>query len=283
MVVIECEKPLFNQPTYLHDDEDFKAREKHSTDILEYTFYQPQLPICYMQNQPMQGPQIRSLPGPLVDVESFMRQSPMKAEVDSHVLKSELRNTLPELPEPLRNRMYVPDCQSLMQSSNERKPFESRESETSEQVIRQAPLQSVIVGIGEDTRQTLRDAFAKKQRQLRPESYLLRPEPDVNCANSPKIGCMHLVPESSHESTTILAPVVGRPPTLQNIMTQDYSSATGQIMTPQSLYGQTPTYSNATIAAAQELSQARSFGDLANELMRRRGCDVRFYDWKPNC
>ncbi len=161
-------QPLFNQVTNLVDLECYKKRLQESTDIYEYRTAISPTPPCYMQNMAVQGDSPPS--GKLIDVETYLRTQPLREEIQQYVTGRADLDKAPVLPDILQNRVLLPDCQDVIQTSYDEHKIDgvwNREYNYGPQqfsLVTEPAKQQFVASVGIDTRMVMRDEF-KKRRQ----------------------------------------------------------------------------------------------------------------------
>ena len=167
-MVKNMDAPLFNQVTNLMDIDVYKKKMLESTSVFDYQTAIVPSPPCYMTGYNLQNDVSPS--GKLIDVETYLRTQPMREELAQYVIDDSYRDKAPELPEILQNRVEIPDCQDVLQTSYDEMNHKidgvwNREynyGPSQFAFITDPPKQQYVASIGVDTRMTMRDEYKKR-------------------------------------------------------------------------------------------------------------------------
>lgn len=272
----------FNVSTSLLDCNGYRKRMKENTDVYRRQFDMVPKPMCFMQGVTLQGFQgtgNRMPPPSLLDIESSLRRGPLIEEDNNNSLEDLHAAKPPAMPKELSNRLVIPECESLLKQQTTK----IRRTEFPQFTRREDLKGHVRHNYGRpgmQTRMAMKDAFKDYEKRKAANSNIygiskfdrrpLTAMPDIECHNGDSnLGCMTIgAPGTASLSGTVFDPSATFKDTLQNGTLKASSNS---------------LISEQTRNAAKALDPNASYLELLREPMRKRSCNIRFYNYDPKC
>jgi len=272
---------------------DYAKKLQESTDPCRYLMQIQPSGLCFMEGENLQGfaGSTRQAPPDLVDVETRLKRSP-----DAVItVVGPVRDKTPAPPPELQRILSFRECDRHIGTTVSQHRLRS-------QMPNYAPIRTDIIldrrkqvdiaGRGRNTRQEMKDAFKKHNKNKfssRAEGIYV-PSTALDCASGSNMGCVHVAQKdksavSAALPTGTVSGSVGGAGLSAGIASPGGApSATGPVLRPQdSQNGPSAQRQSETSRAASAPGIHLPLYQAMNNLGQEAGKNVQFYGWKSPC